>query len=94
MTNYYSTKTESFIEQTITATYDIIDTLKESSVSQNDVSVYYDNNLDSLKVFLKDETGYTKKLNCYIDLSLSSENEIIGLTIHKVKELIHQKDII
>lgn len=53
---------------------------------------YYNEDMDAIEVYFKDESCYTKTLNNMVELHLSFENEeVVGVNILGIKKLIQDK---
>jgi len=53
---------------------------------------YYNEDMDSIETYFKDESCYTKTLNNMVELHLSFDNdEVVGVNILGIKKLIQDK---
>jgi len=52
---------------------------------------YYNESMDEIQVYFKDESNYTKPVNDELELYLSYDNDVIGVKVLGVEKLIQDK---
>lgn len=68
----------------------LAETCKESGGFQP--YAYYNEDMDAIECYFKDESCYTKTLNNMVELHLSFDNdEVVGVNILGIKKLIQDK---